>query len=83
MCKKSSDFRPGENICYVAVLVSGVRGDHMYKIIYVSNKVQMFTLVELSWFAIKAFVSCIVYFGFWLGVIPCRGMFLVFMDTTT
>jgi hypothetical protein len=55
----------------------------MYKIHHVSSKVQMFTLLELSWFAIKVFGSCVLYFGFWLGVILCRGMFLVVLGTTT
>ena len=40
----------------------------MCKMLYVSSKVKMFTLVESSWFAIKAFGSCVVYFGLWLGV---------------
>jgi hypothetical protein len=40
----------------------------MYKMLYVSSKVEMFTLVESSWFAIKASGSCVVYFGLWLGV---------------
>jgi len=42
----------------------------------------MFTLVELSWFAFKAFGSCVVYFGLLLGVILCSGILLVVLGTT-
>jgi hypothetical protein len=50
---------------------------------FVFSKAHMFTLVELSWFAIKAFGSCVVYFGLWLGVNLCFGRFLVTPGTCT
>jgi hypothetical protein len=54
----------------------------MYKMLYVSSKAQMITVVELSWFAIRAFGSCVVYFGLWLGVTLCFDRFLVALGTT-
>ena len=51
------------------------------KCFYVSSKGQMFTLVVLSWFGIKAFVSCVVYFGLLLDVILCSGILLVVLGT--
>jgi len=54
----------------------------MYKILYVASKAQMFKLLELSWFTIKAFGSCVVYFGLLLGVTLCSCIFLVVLGTT-
>jgi hypothetical protein len=55
----------------------------MYKMLYVSSKAQMITLVALSWFAIKAVGCCVVYFGLWLGVTLCFDRILVALGTTT
>jgi hypothetical protein len=55
----------------------------MYKMLCVSSKVQMLTLLESSWFSIKASGSCVIYFGIWLGVTLCRGMFLAVLCTKT
>jgi len=49
--------------------------------LYLSSKAQIFTLVESSWFAIKDFGSCVVYFGLWLGATLCFGRFLVVLGT--
>jgi len=47
------------------------------KFFYVSGKAKIFTLVESSWFAFKAFD-----FGLLLGVILCSGILLVVLGTT-